>query len=455
LWTDGATKHFYLGVCFVLIMSDDMLPVGEIDIEPHSIIQADATELPYEDESFHAIVTDPPYGLAFMGKTWDQFEPKEYQEFCENWGEECLRVLKPGGHMLAFSGTRTYHRMVTGVEDAGFEIRDKIDYLYGSGFAKGLDVSKAIDKQLGVEDEREKAGVKPGHEEFADRDTDGHLGGEDTNEGYKRPWMEEEDASDYHYQTKPASEEAEEWHGWKTALKPAHEPIVVARKPLEEDTVAEQVMATGTGALNIDGARIALPKDDDLQDGIEGRAGGEMDTGGSDTEWGFKRTNREPGKGRYPANIILDIEAAQMLDEEVGDLHESTKSTRGGDLYGGYESEGIKGAGESIAFGDSGGPSRYFYTSKASKSERTANGRIDNNHPTIKPVDLMQYLVRLVTAEGQKVCDPFLGSGTTLLACEEENRVGYGSDMNKEYCDIATKRLGIRMGTELGSFMDY
>ena len=125
-----------------------MLPVGEIDIEPHSIIQSDATELPYEDESFHAVVTDPPYGLAFMGRTWDQFEPKEYQEFCEEWGKECLRVLKPGGHMLAFSGTRTYHRMATGVEDAGFEIRDKIDYLHGSGFPKNHDIEKVVKKEI-------------------------------------------------------------------------------------------------------------------------------------------------------------------------------------------------------------------------------------------------------------------------------------------------------------------
>ncbi len=447
MWTDGATKHFYLGVCFVLIMSDDMLPVGEIDIEPHSIIQADATELPYEDESFHAIVTDPPYGLAFMGKTWDQFEPKEYQEFCENWGEECLRVLKPGGHMLAFSGTRTYHRMVTGVEDAGFEIRDKIDYLYGSGFAKGLDVSKAIDKQLGVEDEREKAGVKPGHEEFADRDTDGHLGGDDTNEGYKRPWMEEEDASDYHYQTKPASEEAEEWHGWKTALKPAHEPIVVARKPLEEDTVAEQVMATGTGALNIERCRVG---NEELEYTVTNQRGGHV---GGDNSIQSEPVQNE---GRYPANIILDIEAAQMLDNKNEKSSSNKRKPNGENLYGGNSLEESKTKDTTTrGFTDSGGPSRFFYTSKASKSERTMNDRIENSHPTIKPVDLMQYLVRLVTAEGQKVCDPFLGSGTTLLACEEENRVGYGSDMNKEYCDIATKRLGIRMGTELGSFMDY
>jgi len=429
-----------------------MLPVGEIVTEPHSIIQSDATELPHEDESFHAIVTDPPYGLAFMGKNWDQFEPKEYQQFCEDWGKECFRVLKPGGHMLAFSGTRTYHRMATGVEDAGFDIRDKIDWLYGGGFPKNHNISKSIDKKLGKEDEREKDGVKPGHEEFADRDTEGHLGGEDSNEGYKRPWMEEDDANEYHYKTKAATEQARRWEGFGTALKPSHEPIVVARKPLEEDTVAGQVMATGTGALNIDGTRIATDEEwegnkmRDADEGVvlDGSVSGELN----------QQSSGSHEEDRYPANIILDFETAQMLDEEVG---EST-SAASKEYHKEYGDDSMMMDGESHPgnqYTDTGGPSRFFYTAKASKSERTMNNRIDNPHPTVKPVDLMAYLVRLVTAEGQKVCDPFLGSGTTLLGCEQENRVGYGSDMDKEYCEIATKRLGVRLGTEMGSFMDY
>ena len=426
-----------------------MLPVEEIDIEPHSIIEADALDLPYEDESFHAIVTDPPYGLAFMGKSWDQFEPKEYQEWCEEWASEALRVLKPGGHMLAFSGTRTYHRMATGVEDAGFEIRDKIDYLYGSGFPKNHDISKAIDKKLGKKEERNVVD----EDVRADRPEGTSYQYNTENRSSSDNGMFAAGESDVRITTIGATKQARQWEGFGTALKPAHEPIVVARKPIEEDTIAGQVMATGTGALNIDGCRIEVVEKDGRQE-LTHDGGDTFAIGDSPGKSRFADGTTD--RGRYPANIILDIEAAQMLDEEVGD--KSVPKAQSNSHEEEYESTSyeIEYPGRNKSpYGGSGGPSRFFYASKASKSERTANERIDNSHPTVKPVDLMQYLVRLVTAEGQKVCDPFLGSGTTLLACEEENRVGYGSDMNKEYCDIATKRLGIRMGTELGSFMDY
>jgi site-specific DNA-methyltransferase (adenine-specific) len=261
-------------------------------------------------------------------------------------------------------------------------------------------------------------------------------------------------------ETVGASEQAQRWEGFKTALKPAHEPIVVARKPLEEDTVAEQVMETGTAALNIDRTRIEYQSEKDQEkhqsewDREQSEEQSERATYLDPEEEGRNIDDYKPDDGRYPANIILDIEAAQMLDEEVGE----TSSAASKEYHGSYGEESIIIDGESHPgnqYGDTGGPSRFFYTSKASKSERTMNEKINNPHPTVKPVDLMAYLVGLVTAEGQKVCDPFLGSGTTLLACEQENRVGYGSDMSKEYCDIATKRLGIRLGTELGSFMDY
>ena len=441
-----------------------MLPVGEIDTKEHSIIQADATNLPYEDETFHAVVTDPPYGLAFMGKSWDDFEPKEYQEWCEEWASEALRVLKPGGHMLAFSGTRTYHRMATGVEDAGFEIRDKIDWLYGSGFPKATDVSKEIDRKLDKEDEREVVDER--------EETSGMKSIDKNNEEHDfRPNRYYDDEPDTIKETVGASEQARRWEGFKTALKPAHEPIVVARKPLEEDTVAEQVMETGTAALNIDKSRIPTNGDESLDGGryssaVESYKNDEHHEG-YERDWMHddehvqkledeqeKRIEKAEEQGRYPANIILDIEASQMLDGEVGE----SSSAASKEYHEAYGEESMMIDGESHPgnqYEDTGGPSRFFYTSKASKSERTMNEKIDNPHPTVKPVDLMAYLVGLVTAEGQKVCDPFLGSGTTLLACEQENRVGYGSDMSKEYCDIATKRLGIRLGTELGSFMDY
>ena len=189
-----------------------------------------------EANSIHAVVTDPPYGLAFMGNSWDDFEPKEYQEWCEQWATECLRVLKPGGHLLSFSGTRTYHRLGVGVEDAGFEIRDKIDWLYGSGFPKALDVSKAIDKQADAE--REVVNTK-------DVGPDMTGGNYENNDGDRA--VQEI--------TEPATDAAEQWDGFKTALKPAHEPVCVARKPFNQ-TVAENVQEHGTGALNIDGCRV-------------------------------------------------------------------------------------------------------------------------------------------------------------------------------------------------------
>jgi len=436
-------------------MSDDILPPSEIDTKEHQINVADATDLPYDDESFHAVVTDPPYGLAFMGKSWDEFEPKEYQEWCEEWASEALRVLKPGGHMLAFSGTRTYHRMATGVEDAGFEIRDKIDWLYGSGFPKATDVSKEIDRKLDKENEREIVGER--------EETSGMKSIDKNNKEHGfRPERYYDDEPDTIKETVGASEQAQRWEGFKTALKPAHEPIVVARKPLEQDTVAEQVMDTGTAALNINKSRVDYESEEDKDkhqsewDRNQSEEQSERAKYLDPEEDGKDIGDYKPDDGRYPANIILDIEAAQMLDKEVGDCKvpkaQSNSYEEGYDATS-YEVEYADR--NKSPYGGSGGPSRYFYTSKASKSERTMNEKIENPHPTVKPVNLMEYLVGLVTAEGQKVCDPFLGSGTTLLACEQENRVGYGSDMDEEYCDIATKRLGIRLGTELGSFMEY
>jgi site-specific DNA-methyltransferase (adenine-specific) len=200
------------------------------------------------DASVDAIVTDPPYELGFMGKAWDQ---SGIACNVEMW-QEALRVLKPGGHCLAFGGSRTYHRLACAIEDAGFEIRDQIMWIYGSGFPKSLDVSKAIDKAAGAC--REVVGVKPGHKDFADR-SDAHSAG-GRSDGWERPWKQDADAVKMsHMQTAPATDAAKQWSGWGTALKPAHEPIVVARKPLI-GTVAANVLEHGTGALNIDGCRV-------------------------------------------------------------------------------------------------------------------------------------------------------------------------------------------------------
>jgi len=330
------------------------------------------------DNSVDSIVTDPPYGLEFMGKEWDYDVPNK-----EMW-KEALRVLKPGGYLLSFAGSRTYHRMVVNIEDAGFEIRDQIMWIYGSGFPKSHNISKAMDK----------------------------------------------------------TPEAKQWDGWGTALKPAHEPIVVARKPLI-GTVVENVLEYGTGGLNLDGCRIGIEGGTSRIDGSN--AGKERNKlhGGN---FGVQ----DIGKGRFPANVILDEEAGAMLDEQS----------------------------------DSGGASRFFYCAKPSQKERNAGcdhlpekvyapsnqakaelkrgnkefnawdgkehterhnhnhvGSNRNHHPTVKPVDLMCYLCRLVTPPEGIVLDPFMGSGTTGVAANMEGFNFIGIEMDEEYIEIARARI--------------
>jgi len=249
-------------------------------------------------ESVHACVTDPPYGLAFMGRDWDDFEPKEYQEWCEEWAREVRRVLKPGGHLLAFSGNRTHHRLFSGVEDAGFEIRDTVTWHYGSGFPKASDISKTIDKRDDAE--REVIGTRE-----ADDVTSGNYGQGDSIDEDKQG-----ERTTYEY-TAPATDAAKEWAGWKTGLKPATEFVVMARKPFDGATV-DCVQTHGTGALNIDGTRIEASddggfwpgRDDEVPDEklyADGRTGGE-----------------KHDEGRYPSNVVFDATEAERLDREVG-----------------------------------------------------------------------------------------------------------------------------------------
>jgi DNA modification methylase len=388
-------------------------------------------ELP--DASVDAIVTDPPYGLGFMGKAWDDLPPGE------EWGRECLRVLKPGGHLLAFGGSRTYHRLACAVEDAGFEVRDQMMWLYGSGFPKSLDVSKAVDDKKGCKRNRviEQAGVS------------GSLSG---------PRMNVIDKG------KPITPEAEACNGWGTALKPAHEPIVVARKPLA-GTVAENVLAHGTGALNIDGCRIGT---DDT------RGVASLSALGQSSGWN-DHANREvmagSACGRWPANVVLDEEAGRLLDEQSGERPGGAyPEQRGGGQATGF-GEGRPTPGGARAMGDTGGASRFFYCAKASKGERNAGldelpvritneatppgtkgshspraGAIRtsaaaNHHPTVKPISLMRYLVRLVTPPEGTVLDPFLGSGTTGCAAVLEGFNFIGIEREAEYLAIAQARI--------------
>lgn len=307
------------------------------------------------ENSIDSIVTDPPYGLnskrpggrssstegavmkGFMGLEWDGDIPA-----VEIW-VECLRVLKPGGHLLAFAGTRTQHRMACHIEDAGFEIRDMIAWVYGSGFPKSMNVSKAIDRAMGAERELTRPGV-------------------DRREGYGDDWDKGDSSTRPRYD-RAATEQAAEWEGWGTTLKPALEPITVARKPFS-GTVAANVLYHGTGAINIDSCRVGTSGD----------------------------------VGRWPTNLIHDgSEPADLLGEAA----------------------------------------RFFYCAKASKKDRGEN----NNHPTVKPTELMAYLCRLVTPPGGTVLDPFMGSGSTGKAAIREGFSFMGVERDPEYFAIAESRV--------------
>lgn len=362
------------------------------------------------DNSVDSIVTDPPYGLSFMGKRWDYDVPS-----VEIWAE-CLRVLKPGGHLLAFAGTRTQHRMAVRIEDAGFEIRDMIAWVYGSGFPKSLDVSKAIDKAAGAE--REKVRKPCAATAYS------------SNAGNMRPWMERAQELGYTEVdgSEPATEAARQWQGWGTALKPALEPITVARKPLI-GTVAANVLAHGTGALNIDGCRVAT---DELKGKIYNNKGDALTWGG--TYWKGVAHGNEIG--RWPANFCHDgsEEVVAGFPEKAGaaaPVKGSETSNPAKNTYGEY------GRVAGSFHGDTGSAARFFYAAKASKKDRGEG----NTHPTVKPTDLMRYLCRLVTPPGGVVLDPFMGSGSTGKAAMREGFRFIGCEMSPEYLEIARARI--------------
>lgn len=358
------------------------------------------------DSSVDAIVTDPPYGLSFMGKKWDYDVPG-----VEVWAE-CLRVLKPGGHLLAFAGTRTQHRMAVRIEDAGFEIRDMIAWVYGSGFPKSLDVSKAIDKAAGVEfDAVPASGVGFTNAEGA--------GGYNVTKNRLARKGESTDA-------------ARQWQGWGTALKPALEPITVARKPLA-GTVAENVLAHGTGALNIDGCRI------DASDGrplIESKSEASRHAFGDGLNG--SRCAGTTTQGRWPANLIHDgsDEVLAAFPQAPGQM---AKAAEGGDRRKDQNvySTMTRGSNGAEPRADTGSAARFFYCAKASKKDRGA----DNAHPTVKPTDLMRYLCRLVTPPGGVVLDPFMGSGSTGKAAILEGFRFIGCERSPEYMAIARARI--------------
>jgi len=374
-----------------------------------------------ESNSVDAVVTDPPYGLSFMGKNWDYDVPP-----VDLWREVC-RVLKPGGHLLSFGGTRTYHRMVVNIEDGGFEIRDQIQWLYGSGFPKSLDVSKAIDKAAG--EVRPVVGVETLTNDIRGNSSNGRgISGPNKNTD---PLIRNI--------TAPATPAAAQWSGWGTALKPANEPICVGRKPFK-GTVVKNVLEHGTGALNIDGCRI---------EGNYFTRDRNTTKGGSMFNTGKGGDDFVPASGRWPANVILthspDCEPGECSDGcPVAELDRQSAGVGGGyGTEGRNKSKGCYGDfsgvtnGKPFGFNDTGTASRCFYVAKASAAERGE----DNRHPTVKPVKLMSYLIRLVSPPGGTVLDPFMGSGTTGIAAHEENVSFIGIEKNKDYFDAAVERV--------------
>ena len=363
------------------------------------------------DNSVDSIITDPPYELGFMGKKWDN---TGIPFNIEVW-QEALRVLKPGGHLLAFSGSRTYHRMAVAIEDAGFEVRDQIMWIYGSGFPKSMDVSKAIDKAVGAE--REVVGT---------RKMPGYAKANVNNGQQQRFTTEFQETSKI-----PATDAAKQWQGWGTALKPAHEPIVLARKPLI-GTVASNVLTYGTGGLNIDGSRVDYngEKPSGWFDENERKNAGFKLTSGSSS-----KITSQPNSGRWPANIIHDgsDEVLELFGEPARFFYcaKASKRDRNEGLEG-FEAKGkvFNGQSDSPAGKADGSVEDKFSTKPQS-----------NFHPTVKPTDLMRYLVKLITPPNGTVLDPFMGSGSTGKACAIEGFDFIGIEQDADYVEIARARI--------------
>jgi hypothetical protein len=376
------------------------------------------------DCSVDSVVTDPPYGLSFMGKRWDYDVPST-----EVWAE-CLRVLKPGGHLLAFAGTRTQHRMAVRIEDAGFEIRDMIAWVYSTGFPKSLDVSKAIDNAAGVT--REVVGVK---ENSFGRKPGGGDGWDEVIEGGK--------PSDHVFNiTAPATPAAIQWQGWGTALKPALEPITVARKPLC-GTVAANVLAWGTGAINVDGGRVGTET-------VGWNGLGETPRNAYMEGWSPDGIAR-PTIGRFPANLIHD-----GSDEVVGLFPGVGEESAARFMYCAKASKSDRDEGcGALPFRESPEMVDREEDSPGMQSPRAGAGRKNgarNFHPTVKPTDLMRYLCRLVTQPGGTVLDPFMGSGSTGKGAMAEGFRFVGIERDPDYFRIAEARVASGIPRQMGLF---
>lgn len=405
--------------------------------------------------SIDCIVTDPPYELNFMGKGWDNAGVS----FSKETWEKCLRVLKPGGYLLAFGGSRTFHRIACAIEDAGFEIRDTIMWLYGSGFPKGINIAYAIESKM-----------KIGSANKADQKMlDGEkgiiaLGYHKTNasSGY-RP----HDYSGQETTVKPniTTEEAKRWQGWHSNLKPAYEPIIVARKPCEGGII-DNVLKYGVGGLNIDECRVSISQED--IDTINAKSSKSPTSNYNQNvakkygDYALNIATLANEQGRYPANLILSYDENDF-DEVCGGFPNSGNGNNTciynytGREYNNKETSMFNGDKPSAPsnYNDNGSASRYFYCAKASKRDR--NEGLDENvcniHPTVKPQSLLGYLVRLVAPKGATILDPFMGSGSTGKAVMYENKdrnADYkfiGIELTEEYLSIAKARIDFAIGS--------
>lgn len=426
-----------------------------------------------EDNSIDSIVTDPPYGLSFMGKDWDKVKATketqsqvvkglgagmkmttladniEFEKWVTEWSMECMRVLKPGGYMLAFGGSRMYHRLASGVENAGFEIRDQMMWIYGSGFPKSRDIGKDIEKiKVGGIKNLKQIGTKQGIK--VETGTSGYSYSKEYVPGISMGGKQI--SGDI-----PVYEITNEWEGWGTALKPAHEPIVMARKPLSEKTVGNNVLEWGTGGINIDDSRI--PTNDNLGGGSTN--GSVLDIEGFDRPWmhdeekmkGFgekmkQKVEHAQTLGRFPANIIFDEEAGKMLDEQsegVSRFFYCPKTSKTERNEGLDELENVIGDHNNIASKrlkcDTCG--KWAISTDYCKCENPnwIEPETKNNHPTVKPTDLMLYLIRLVTPKGGTTLDPFMGSGSTGKAAIRGGFDFIGIEREEEYFQIAEGRI--------------
>lgn len=427
-----------------------------INIGSATVYLGDSASILPQLSDIDALVADGPYGLSFMGKNWDYDVPK-----ADFW-RLCFDAMKPGAWLLNFYSSRTYHRGVCQIEDGGFDIRDQIMWVYGSGFPKSHDVSKAIDKTVGAKREIVGTIKQTGY---------ARLGGE---HGVQNVYTTEfARTSD-----KPATVEAEQWQGWGTALKPAHEPIVVARKPFKQ-SVARNVLQHGTGALNIDTCRVPT-KETIHSSAVRNDIRSGSFVGGKPAPPGVVKPYCQSAEGRWPANFIHDGSeeiVAQFRDVRTGKGAKYQRSPNA--LYGERACEET--GDESLNGGDKGSAARFFYVPKPSRRERdeglddfakfirpwfqTANGTSGkaspmgesmgqkiaraNSHPTVKPVQLMRYLCRLVTPPNGVILDPFLGSGTTGVAAVKEGFHFIGIERDPEYFAIACARIAHAQGLSM------